>query len=131
MPSVARGRTCLATTRYFERLIRKVGVTSSEEVLESDSLRQKSTEVEALKRLHNYTLIDACLVVGLDPLDYRGPDVPLEWLPSPEVIESMVRPFREAKQREREENSNDAYQPRFFALEELIARNDRRQSGVI
>ena len=84
--------------------------------MDLDSIRQKSTEAEALQRLHGMTLRDACELVCLTPAQYRGADVPLDWLPSPNEIEAMVVPLR----REKEER-------RYLELDELtppILRGD-------
>lgn len=64
-----------------------------------ESKRQKSTEVEAMLRLHGMSLKDACELVGLPPGYYRGADFPLEWLPTPKEIETMLRPLRKEKEK--------------------------------
>ena len=64
-----------------------------------ESTRQKSTEVEAMLRLHGMSLEDACDLVGLPPRHYRGADFPLEWLPTPSEIEAMLRPLRKEKEK--------------------------------
>lgn len=66
--------------------------------VDSDSRRQKSTEAEALHRLHGLSVEEACELVCL-PLElYRGADVPMDWLPAPHDIEKMVQPLRKEKE---------------------------------
>jgi hypothetical protein len=61
--------------------------------------REKSTEAEALMRIHGLSLKEACAVVGLDPERYWGTDAPLNWLPTPDDIERLTRPLRAEKAR--------------------------------
>lgn len=43
--------------------------------------REKSTEAEALMRIHGLSLKEACTVVGLEPERYWGTDAPLSAAP--------------------------------------------------
>ena len=66
--------------------------------MDLESTRQKSTEAEALQRLHGMTLREACELVCLPLRMYRGADVPLDWLPTPNEIERLVEPLRREKE---------------------------------
>ncbi|MEO1527081.1 MAG: hypothetical protein AAFX06_16705 [Planctomycetota bacterium] len=79
--------------------------------MDLESTRQKSTEAEALQRLHGMSLRDACELVCLPPTQYRGADVPLDWLPSPAEIEAMVVPLRREKEEQRLLNADEFTPP--------------------
>ena len=76
-----------------------------------ESTRQKSTEAEALQRIHGMTLREACDLVCLPLGEYRGADVPLDWLPSPIEIERMVQPLRREKEKLRRIEREDLTPP--------------------
>ena len=59
------------------------------------STKQKKAEVEALMRLHEYSLAKACEVACLSQIEFlRSPPVPqsrINYLPTPEQIKALCR----------------------------------------
>ncbi len=59
----------------------------------AETRREKSSEVDALMRCHDWTFADACQLVVLSPSQYTPGERLIEWIPTPEDIERL-KPMR-------------------------------------